>query len=393
MSKYWEIKKFGDVCLFVRGPFGGSLKKDIFKPSGYAVYEQQHAIYDQFSDIRYFVDEDKYNEMQRFELFAGDLIMSCSGTMGKIAIVPKGIQPGIINQALLKLTPNSDLLPKFLKLWMESRNFQSQIEELSQGAAIKNMASVKILKEIKVPIPTLNEQKRIVSILEQTFINLENARVTALKNLENAQELFESEKKALFDNLSLSAPSINLTEVCSNIFAGGDAPKENMSKSKTDKYTIPIYANAVKDSGLYGYTDKARVTSPSVTIAARGSGTGHTEIRYEPFLPIVRLIVLSPDTEKLNVEYFYYAIRNLEIFRSGSAIPQLTVPMIKNYRIPLPSLAVQLNAIDKLKSLESSIGKLKQVYSSKIDCLNELQASLLHKAFRGELTQSKGAAA
>ena len=46
--KNWEKRKLGEICDFVRGPFGGSLKKNIFKPNGYAVYEQQHSIYDQF---------------------------------------------------------------------------------------------------------------------------------------------------------------------------------------------------------------------------------------------------------------------------------------------------------------------------------------------------------
>lgn len=119
--------------------------------------------------------------MARFELSPGDLIMSCSGTMGKIAIVPEGIPRGIINQALLKLTPKNLLLPKFLKLWMESRNFQYQIETLSQGAAIKNMASVKILKEIKVPLPPIPEQKRIVAILDQTFADIEQDRTKLQK--------------------------------------------------------------------------------------------------------------------------------------------------------------------------------------------------------------------
>ena len=169
MISPWKHERFGDVCGFVRGPFGGSLKKNIFKPKGYAVYEQQHAIYNQFTDIRYFVDEEKFTEMSRFELFSGELIMSCSGTMGKIAIVPEEVQRGIINQALLKLSPKEKLLPIFLKLWMQSRGFQEQIELLSQGAAIKNMASVKVLKEIEVPIPSINEQKRIIAILDQAF--------------------------------------------------------------------------------------------------------------------------------------------------------------------------------------------------------------------------------
>ena len=93
----WKERKLGDICGFVRGPFGGSLRKDIFKSEGYAVYEQQHAIYNQFNKIRYFIDEKKFQEMKRFELKPKELIMSCSGTMGKIAIAPKNIERGIIN--------------------------------------------------------------------------------------------------------------------------------------------------------------------------------------------------------------------------------------------------------------------------------------------------------
>ena len=103
----WEIKKWGELCEFVRGPFGGSLKKSIFKDEGFVVYEQKHAIHDHFDQLRYFIDEEKFNEMKRFELKPGDIIMSCSGvTLGRVAVVPDGVPRGIINQALLKLTPN-----------------------------------------------------------------------------------------------------------------------------------------------------------------------------------------------------------------------------------------------------------------------------------------------
>jgi type I restriction enzyme S subunit len=165
-GKGWAEKRLGDVCGFVRGPFGGSLKKSIFVANGYAVYEQQHAIYDQFDDVRYFIDEAKFKEMQRFELLPNDLIMSCSGTMGRVAIVPDGIKRGIINQALLKLTPSDRILNVFLKFWMESDAFQDALKEYSGGAAIQNVASVKVLKEIKVPLPSVEEQGRIVERLE-----------------------------------------------------------------------------------------------------------------------------------------------------------------------------------------------------------------------------------
>ncbi len=165
-GKGWVDIALGDVCGFVRGPFGGSLKKSIFVADGYAVYEQQHAIYDQFDDVRYFIDEAKFDEMKRFELLPNDLIMSCSGTMGRVAIVPKGIKRGIINQALLKLTPSAQISNGFLKSWMESEAFQDALKEYSGGAAIQNVASVKILKEIKVPLPPVEEQERVVDELD-----------------------------------------------------------------------------------------------------------------------------------------------------------------------------------------------------------------------------------
>ena len=142
----WSKTTLGAICGFVRGPFGGSLKKSLFVADGYAVYEQQHAIYDQFASIRYFIDETKFQEMRRFELYPNNLIMSCSGTMGRVAIVPENIRRGIINQALLKLTPSKTISPEFLKYWMDSDVFQDSLKEQSGGAAIQNVASVSILK-------------------------------------------------------------------------------------------------------------------------------------------------------------------------------------------------------------------------------------------------------
>jgi len=162
----WVDTELGDVCGFVRGPFGGSLKKSIFVADGFAVYEQQHAICNQFDDVRYFIDKAKFKEMKRFELLPNDLIMSCSGTMGRVAIVPKGIKQGIINQALLKLTPTASISSTFLKFWMESGAFQNALKEYSGGAAIQNVASVKILKEIRVPLPSINEQEHVVDKLD-----------------------------------------------------------------------------------------------------------------------------------------------------------------------------------------------------------------------------------
>ncbi|MFP4534060.1 MAG: restriction endonuclease subunit S [Desulfobacterales bacterium] len=209
----WNRERFGNVCGFVRGPFGGSLKKSFFVSDGYAVYEQQHAINDQFSFVRYFIDAKKFEEMARFELKPGDLIMSCSGTMGRVAIAPDKLKRGIINQALLKLTPSSKVDAHFLKLWMEQESFINEIKKHSQGVAIKNVASVKVLKEIEVPCPPIEEQRALVERLkyhsdradELKFIYQQ--KLTALSELKQSllQKAFSGELTAKDSNTAKEA--------------------------------------------------------------------------------------------------------------------------------------------------------------------------------------------
>ena len=174
----WRLVELGQVCNFKRGPFGGSLKKEIFVREGYAIYEQSHAISQDFSKFRYFIDEKRFKEMSVFSVHSGDIIMSCSGTMGRTAIVPDDAPLGIVNQALLKLSVTDRVLTTFLKLWMDSINFQQSIENVAFGAAIRNVASVKILKELMIPLPSLEIQQALVADIEA-----EQALVTTNRKL------------------------------------------------------------------------------------------------------------------------------------------------------------------------------------------------------------------
>jgi type I restriction enzyme S subunit len=156
------------------------LKKDIFVKSGYAVYEQGHAIANDFSAFRYFIDQEKFDEMRGFSVNPGELIMSCSGTMGKIAMIPENAPTGVINQALLKLAPTDRVLGVFLKLWMQSDNFQHGLADFTYGAAIKNVASVEILKGLRLPLPPLATQQAIVAEIEaeQTLVAANRELIT-----------------------------------------------------------------------------------------------------------------------------------------------------------------------------------------------------------------------
>ena len=159
-----EMVELGTVCDFVRGPFGGALKKEIFQPDGYAVYEQQHAIYRNL-DFRYFIDERKFSELKRFSVAPGDMIVSCSGTIGKTFVIPEGAPKGVINQALLKLTPKENLDVFYLQYFFEN-TISKTLNGAARGGAIKNVPSVSELKAIKFPLPPIDVQHRLVNVLD-----------------------------------------------------------------------------------------------------------------------------------------------------------------------------------------------------------------------------------
>lgn len=171
-----------------------------------------------------------------------------------------------------------------------------------------------------------------------------------------------------------------LVDLCESIFAGGDVPKGRLSKVKNEQYSVPIYANGEKDKGLYGFTDVPRVTAPSMTVSARGT-IGYSEIRYEPFLPVVRLIVLTPKTDEISLEFLKYALKGMDFKNSGTSIPQLTVPMIKNYKINLPDLAEQKRIVAILDQVFADIEKARATAETNLKNARELFDSYLQQVF------------
>lgn len=219
----WNNIKLSQVCEFVRGPFGGSLKKEIFVDEGYAIYEQQHAIYNQFNSFRYFIDEKKFNEMKRFQVSEGDILMSCSGTFGKIAIVPKYTRQGVINQALLKLRCKSSLENSFFGIWLNSPSFQEKINSSVQGTAIKNIASISFYKEVEIPLPPLEEQKQIAALFQSIETAMEQVdgqvqhlhqlKHKLLKDLFNEKQEFGNHLKAKdYETVKFEKIAINISE-------------------------------------------------------------------------------------------------------------------------------------------------------------------------------------
>lgn len=139
----------------------------------------------------------------------------------------------------------------------------------------------------------------------------------------------------------------------STIFAGGDKPK-SFSDLKTEEFKVPVFANGEIRDGLQGYTDKAKVFEPAVTVSARGT-IGYAVLRKEPFFPIVRLLTLIPKSEVLDIFYLYYTLKLNRQFGIGSSQAQLIVPEIASRKVLLPSLPTQKKIAAALSALDTKI--------------------------------------
>ena len=190
----WKKIVLAEVLVekgYIRGPFGSALKRGEMKESGIPVYEQQHAIYDS-RYFRYFVDEQKFSEMKRYQVHKDDLIISCSGTVGKVSIIREKDPKGIISQALLLLRVNKNkILPLYLKYYLLSQEGYNAIISRSSGSVQVNLAKRSVIEQIPLMLPNLETQKRIVEVLNSIDEKIElNNRINN-NLLQQAQVLYK----------------------------------------------------------------------------------------------------------------------------------------------------------------------------------------------------------
>ena len=97
VPEHWNVRRLKTlIAKAVAGPYGSSLTKAMYTTSGYRVYGQQQVIPDDFSVGDYYISSEKYDEMQQYVVSPGDVLVSVMGTVGRVAVVPDNVEPGII---------------------------------------------------------------------------------------------------------------------------------------------------------------------------------------------------------------------------------------------------------------------------------------------------------
>src|SRR3989344_2507751 len=140
------------------------------------------------------ITKEKYEDMLPFAVKEGDILVSCSGTIGKIAIAPKDVKHGIINQALLKITVDRNkILQIYLKYFLESVTVQRKLFGNAEGSGIKNVASMDVIKKTQIPVPPILLQNKFAELVEK------------VEKIKEHQQKTTNEINTLFDALMQKA--------------------------------------------------------------------------------------------------------------------------------------------------------------------------------------------
>jgi type I restriction enzyme S subunit len=402
MPKSWKVKKLGELCKqkegLRRGPFGSAIRKEFFVPDGYKVYEQSNAIYDDIERGRYFIDENKYQELINFSVHPGDLIVSCSGTLGRIAEIPSNAKAGVINQALLRIRLLDDIISKkYFLYFFRSAAFQKKIFDQSQGTAMSNLIGIKDFKQIELSVPSLIEQQQIVSKIEELFSEVDKG----IEEIKTAQQQLKVYRQALLK----WAFEGKLTNQIGNWvyktfkhclkFSQGIQIDVGLQKNQMEEGCVRFLriidftqgidaARYIDDLGERYYVSKNEIS-----LVRYGASTGFVCSGLDGVIAN-NLFKITP-SEDIAKKYLFYFL-NSSLFQNviaqnvkGAAMPAISFGLINNVTLPIPSMEEQQRIVQEIESRLSVCDKIEETIKNSIKQAETLRESILKKAFEGKL--------
>jgi len=382
MKQGWELKKIGDVLLVERGGSPRPIKKYLTDdPNGINWIKIGDAT---ASDKYIYTTKEKITPdgLKKTRLVEeGDFILSNSMSFGKPYIMKtKGcIHDGWL---VLKDKNGSNLDKDYLYHLLCSTYIYYQFDRLAAGSTVRNL-NIGLVSSVEIPIPPLEEQKRIVAKLDQCFEAIDKARANVESNLQNAKDLFQSKLNEIFSQKGEGWAEKRLGDVCENL----DNQRIPITKNKRVSGDIPYYGA----SGIVDYVadyifddDLLLVSEDGANLLARVypiafSISGKTWVNNH-----AHVLKFEENVNQGFIEYYLNSIK-LDDYVSGMAQPKLNQKMLNSIPVPYPSLTIQSDTVNQFDQLKNQTQSLKSKYQEELDALSELKKSILQKAFAGEL--------
>lgn len=409
----WEWKVFNDVCINITDGAHAS-PKTIDEGFPYVtVRDVDHKGQIDTVNCKRISEEDFLAlKKANCQPPTNSLLLSKDGTVGKVAHVTSEYEEFVVLSSLAIITPNQKVLePEYLKYFLLSPEFQDHAIGSKTGAAIKRIV-LRTIKGFKIPLVQIEVQKCLVKKLDALLSRIDTAVEHLKRSLELNDQLFASSLNRAFNPLDAEIQADGTYQLpegwewktLNDIFeiARGGSPRPiksfitdnedginwiKIGDVATGEKYISQTAEKIKPEGV----SKSRKVYPGDFILSNSMSFGRPYIMQIEGCIHDGWLLLRPLDKAVSVDFMYQLLSSPFMYRqfsfaaSGTTVKNLNSDIARNSKVPIPSLKEQAAITEKLDEVQVKTQANKQVFQQKLEQLQQLKASLLDSAFRGEL--------
>ncbi|WP_017653502.1 restriction endonuclease subunit S [Fortiea contorta] len=404
----WEIKTIGEVCKTGAGGTPLKSKKEYYE-GGHIPWllSGEVAQGEIFKSENFITPVGLENSSAKIFPVNTVLVAMYGATAGQVGILRF---EAATNQAVCGILPNERFVPEFIYYVLLSK--RAELISKAVGNAQPNISQIKI-KNTKIPIPTLSEQKRIVAILDEAFEGIDRAIANTEKNLANSRELFESYLNAIFTQKGDEWITTTVGKLVDQRILDkpldGNHGEIHPKKSDFVKFGVPFIMASDLVDGIVDQVNCNFITLEQANSLRKGFAkdgdvllshkgtigraavlkTTHSSVVLTPQVTYYRVI----DKSVIYNRYLYYFFHSpyfqneiKTIAGAGSTRAYIGITSQLQLKISYPKIDDQKRYADSFDALISETQRLETIYRQKIAALKELKQSILQTAFTGELT-------
>lgn len=397
------------------GPFGSQMKSADMSHSDVKVYNQRTVLDNDFFSGEEYISNEKYGELKGFEVFAGDILITTRGTIGRTSIVPNNAPRGVIHPCLIRIRfDNSKILDSYLIKIFNDTNILSEQLKIHSNATTIDVVYTQNLVSLLIALPNIPTQQQIVKYLDRKCGEID--RVIAAKQKQN--ELLKKYRQAIIYEAVTKGLDKNVKYKDSGIEWIGEIP-ENWEIWKV-KYVCDVDKNRISEATdvdyLFNYIDISSVTeiggigetvemtfgkSPSRArmIASKGDiiiSTVRTYLRAIAFIEESNKYICSTgfavltSMKRLIPRFAFYQALSEHFIQEvvsrsvGVSYPAITSNALSNIKFLIPSLTTQIIIADYLDQKCGEIDRIIKSNDNMIAKLKEYRQSVIYEAVTGK---------
>lgn len=320
-----------------------------------------------------------------------DILLSVRAPVG-----PTNLSPGkvCIGRGLTAIRPNDKIRLKYLLYFF--RYFETQLQRQGTGTTFKAITQ-NVIKNIKIPVPSLPEQEKIVARIEELFSELDKA-VAVLKTTK--QQLAVYRQAVLKEAFEKCDKTVTVESVCQHVTDGDHMPPPKTPSgipfimiSNIDNQVINWTNTAYVEQDYYNHIDnKRRPCKGDVLYTVTGSYGIPVLIDFEKQFCFQRHIALLRPNERINQKFLYYVMQEPGVYAqatkgaTGTAQKTVGLAVLRKMKIPyIESISTQLAIVKEVEARMSTCDSIEKTVDTALQQAEAMRQSILKQAFEGRL--------